>query len=186
MFPQKLPDDFYDRVKPQLYARIAGELRSAKRVFDVGCGGCELVRHLVSRNSQEVTGVDVSAGSFPAARRSPDGMAYRCIKGDAARMDFADDESADAVVMVWAMHEMPKPKRVLGEARRVLRPGGEILIVDFPRDSLAHKLWGENYYCPAQIKKLLENGLFGDVSVCLIHQEQVMWARGYRPLTTDT
>jgi len=186
MSPQKLPDDFYDRIKPQLYASIAGELRSARRVFDLGCGGCDLVRHLVNRNGQEVTGVDVSPGSFPAKRRSPDGAAYRCIEGDAARMDFAADESADAVTMVWAMHEMRKPQRVLDEARRVLRPGGKILIVDFPRNSLAQKLWDENYYRPAQIRKLLENGFFDDVTVCLIHQEQVMWARGYRPMTTGT
>jgi ubiquinone/menaquinone biosynthesis C-methylase UbiE len=184
MLSQELPDDFYDRIKPKLYARIAGELRSAKRVFDLGCGGCELVRHLVSRNSQEVTGVDVSAGSFPAGRRSPGGTRYHCKKGDATRMDFADDESADAVVMLWAMHEMTKPKRVLGEARRVLRPGGKILIVDFPRNSLAQKLWDEAYFRPERIRKLLEIALFENVTVGLIHQEQVMWARGYRPLTT--
>ena len=101
-------------------------------------------------------------------------------------MDFAADRSAAAVVMVWAMHEMPKPQCVLDETRRVLQPGGKILVVDFPKDSLAQKLWDENYYRPAQIRKLLENALFDDVTVCLIHQEQVMWARGYRPAAADT
>ncbi len=32
------------------------------------------------------------------------------------------------------------------EAKRVLRLGGEVLIVDFPRCSLAQRLWNEDYY----------------------------------------
>ena len=70
MFARKLPDDFYDRIKPRLYASIAGELRSARRVFDLGCGGCELVRRLVSTHNQGSAGLDTFAGGFPVARRT--------------------------------------------------------------------------------------------------------------------
>ena len=62
-----------------------------------------------------------------------------------------------------------------------LRPGGEIFIIDFPKDSLAQRLWNEGYYPPEEVKVLLQRAGFEKVQVRLIEHEQVMWARGYRP-----
>jgi hypothetical protein len=41
-----LPDDFYERIKGRLHRRICRELRSAKRLLDIGCGACELDRFI--------------------------------------------------------------------------------------------------------------------------------------------
>jgi len=177
----QLPDDYYRRIKPRLHRRIGGEVRLARRVLDLGCGACDLVRHLASAYGQEVTGVDVSGAGFPSRRHVSNGSRFHCLKRDAAHMRFAADESADAVVTLWALHEMAKPQAILREARRVLRRGGEILVVDFPRGSLAQRLWNEDYFGPAEVKSLLREAGFEQVRVRLIEQEQVMWARGYRP-----
>jgi ubiquinone/menaquinone biosynthesis C-methylase UbiE len=96
-------------------------------------------------------------------------------------LGFVDDGSVDAVVTMWALHEMKRPKAILTETRRVLRSGGEILIVDFPKDSLAQTLWNENYYRPEDVKTLLKEAGFESVAVRLIEDEQVLWARGRRP-----
>jgi len=178
---KQLPDNFYERIKPRLHKRVGREVRLARRVLDLGCGGCDLVRHLAAAYRQEVTGVDISGGSFPTRRHAPDGSLFHCLKRDAAGMSFAKDGSADAVVSMWALHEMAKPGAILREARRVLRPGGEIFIIDFPRDSLAQRLWNENYHRPDEVKALLQEAGFEKVQVRLIEQGQVMWARGYRP-----
>jgi len=173
-----IPDNFYDTAKPRLYARIGRELRLARNVIDLGCGSCELVRHLAATYEQKVTGVDIASAAFPARRR---GVRFRCLEADAARLEFAADRSADAVVTMWALHEMSSPLTVLTEAYRALRPGGELLIVDFPRNSLAQKLWNENYYRPEQVRRLLEKAGFADIRIRVIERSQVLWATSHRP-----
>jgi ubiquinone/menaquinone biosynthesis C-methylase UbiE len=186
MRKREIPDDFYERIKPALHRRIGRELRLARRVLDLGCGSCDLVRHLADAYRQEVSGVDISSRSFPARRRSRNGVRFHCLRRDAAGMSLVADRSVDAVVSVWALHEMARPQAVLVEARRVLRPGGEILIVDFPRNSLAQKLWNENYYRPTEVEKLLNQAAFEDIRLRLIHRKQVIWARGYQPAAAES
>ena len=178
---ENLSDDFYDRLKPDLHKRIGRELRLARRVLDLGCGSCDLVRYLAETYRQEVIGVDISSGRFPGKRRPREGIRFRCFRRDAEQLGFADDGSVDAVVIKWALHEVKRPEAVLAETRRVLRPGGELLIVDFPKDSLAQRLWNEDYFHPDEVKSLLRKTEFSDIRVRLIEHGQVLWARADRP-----
>ena len=184
MSVKNLPDDFYDHIKPRLHKRIGREFRLARRVLDLGCGSCDLVKYLAETYCQEVTGVDISSESFPSGRHTRGGARFHCLKRDAVRLSCVDDKSVDAVVTMWALHEMKQPEAILAETRRVLRPGGVMLIVDFPRDSLAQKLWDEGYYWPEEVKMLLKEAGFGGVRVRLIEQEQVIWAHGRQPAMT--
>ncbi len=173
------PENFYEKIKPRLHKRIGHELRLAGCVLDLGCGACDLVQYLTRTYHQNVTGVDISGGSFPKRRHTSDGRRFRCIRKDAKRLGFAKAGAQDAVVMMWALHEMEHPDAILAEAYRALRPGGEILIVDFPRGSLAQTLWNEDYYCPAEINQMLIDAGFADVSARLIEREQIIWAKGF-------
>lgn len=178
---KELPDNFYETIKPRLHRPIGREVRLASRVLDLGCGSCDLVRYLAGAHGQEVTGVDMSGGSFSSRRHTSDGSRYHCLKRNAARLSFVENASVDAVVSMWALHEMTKPQAVLREARRVLRPGGEVFIVDYPRDSLAQRLWNEKYLRASEVKVLLQEAGFDQVQVRMVEQGQIMWARGYRP-----
>ncbi len=176
------PKNIYEAMKPRLHRRIGRELRLAGRVLDLGCGSCDLVQYLVRTYGQQVTGVDIRSGSFPRRRAAGPGARFRCLRRDAARLKFAGDRSVDAVVMMWALHEMDDPDAILREVRRVLRPGGEILIVDFPRDSVAQKLWNEDYYRPDEVAGLLGQAGFAGIRSRLIEHQQVLWARAHQPL----
>jgi len=177
----RVADDFYNTLKPRLHRRIGRELRLAGRVLDLGCGSCDLVKYLADTYCQDVTGVDISSGSFPSGRHTRSGTRFHCRKRDAAGLSLIADGTVDAVVTMWALHEMEHPDAVLAAARRVLRPGGEVFIVDFPRDSLAQKLWNEDYYRPNEVKAMLRAAGFQNVQARLIEARQVMWARGYQP-----
>ena len=180
--PDKAPKkNFYDRIKPRLYRRIGHEVRLAGRVLDLGCGACELVQYLAQAYGQNVTGVDISSADFPKRRRSSKNARIRCVRRDATHLDFAANESVDAVVVMWALHEMKHARKILREAKRVLRPGGEILIVEFPRDSLAQRLWGEDYYSPEELAAMLDNAEYQETTARLIERRRLIWARGFRP-----
>ena len=184
---QCIPDDFYKKIKPRLYESIGRELRLAFRILDIGCGSCELGGFLKRRYHQQVTGVDISVEKLPTQRRQSRKDGYvRCIRGDASNLGFIENDSIDAVVSMWALHEMKKPEKALREARRKLRLGGKILIVDFPCRSLAKRLWDENYYTASQIKKMLMKVGFQEVQARTVEQKQVIWATGWRIASSPT
>ena len=177
----KLIDNFYDEIKPRLHERIGRELRLAYRVLDLGCGACELAQYLSETYGQKVTGVDISANSFPNNRNiTRNNKRVRCIRKDATRLTFIRNETIDAAIIFWALHEMKNPQAILQEAHRALRPGGKILVVEFPRNSLAQKLWNENYYTSKELTGSLRKAGFKDIRAKRIEHKQILWVNGYR------
>jgi demethylmenaquinone methyltransferase/2-methoxy-6-polyprenyl-1,4-benzoquinol methylase len=77
--------------------------------------------------------------------RSPAMLARAAAKGletvtaDAQALPFAD-ESFDAVLMVSMLHHVEDRAAALAEARRILRPGGRLVLKGFTRDDAA-SLW---------------------------------------------
>jgi ubiquinone/menaquinone biosynthesis C-methylase UbiE len=176
----KLSENFYDKIKPRLHECIGRELRAAKRVLDLGCGDCELVRYLADTYGQQVTGIDISGESFPDHQKiAKAGKNVRCIRKDANNLKFLYG-TVDAVIIMWALHEMKQPWTVLRQAYCVLRPGGKVLVVEFPRNSLAQKLWNENYYTSKELAGFLRKAGFKDIRAKRIEHKQILWVTGFR------
>ena len=53
-------------------------------------------------------------------------------------------------------------------------------MVDFPRDSLAQRLWNENYYVSREVTEMLRQAGFLGVASKLIARGQLIWAEGRR------
>lgn len=107
-----------------------------RRVLDVGCGTGLLTARLARElPGASVVGCDFSDGMLAHARahRGPLGW----VQGDAERLPFRD-RSADAIVSTEAFHWFPDQRRALAEFRRVLVPGGRLLIafVNTPNDAI--------------------------------------------------
>ena len=96
-------------------------------------------------------------------------------------LDFVADLSVDAAVIMWALPDTERPKKVLRTASCTLRPGGEILIVESPEDSLARGLWYENYNRSEELASMLELAGFQEVKIEMIEQGRIIWAVGFRP-----
>jgi SAM-dependent methyltransferase len=111
------------RYRRRCIEKTGHRFRGDERLLDVGCGDggvAELLCDLVG----EVVGIDVE--------RSPewqdaDGLAF--LVADAERLPF-DDDSFDAIHSKDSLHHMESPEAALGEYRRVLRPGGSVVIVE--------------------------------------------------------
>lgn len=94
-------------------------------VVDVGCGAGRAVMELAQRDARAV-GVDPSEEMITVARRRWPDLDFRL--GDAYALPLADGEAmgyrADKV-----FHEVTDSLRALDEARRVLAPGGAIVLI---------------------------------------------------------
>ena len=103
------------------------------RLLDIGCGTGAFLRE-VKRNYPRlgVTGLDLSAPYLSVAgRRLADWSRVELVEGAAEAMPFADAEF-DVVTVIYLLHELPPRTRraVVEEIRRVLKPGGTLILVD--------------------------------------------------------
>jgi SAM-dependent methyltransferase len=106
-------------------------------VVDIGCGGGTYIRAWHELGAATVTGVDSSRPILDEARRSHGllpGVSF--LEGDAAATGLADG-GADVVFERALVHHVPDLRAVTGEAFRILRPGGVLLIQDRTPDDVA-------------------------------------------------
>ncbi|MBV8492798.1 MAG: class I SAM-dependent methyltransferase [Alphaproteobacteria bacterium] len=106
---------------------------SAARLLDLGCGTGEFLRE-VKRNYPRlsVTGLDLSSPYLRVAeRRLADWSRVEFVEA-AAEAIPAPDRSFDIVTALYLFHELPGRVRraVADEIRRVLKPGGTLILVD--------------------------------------------------------
>ncbi len=96
--------------------------RGPRRVLDIGCGQGVLLDELATRLPAEsqLVGLDV----VPPPAAAP----WRGVTGDiATRLPFADS-SFDVVVAGEVIEHVPHPDLMLSEIRRVLAPGGRLVL----------------------------------------------------------
>jgi len=118
-----------DRAWRQAAARAAG-LAGGQTAVDVACGTGALTRELAaSAPGATVFGVDFSWEMVRRAAAAPGPVAAYLV-GDALRLPLRDT-SADVVTIAFGLRNLPEPGRGLLEFRRVLRPGGRLVVCEF-------------------------------------------------------
>jgi SAM-dependent methyltransferase len=131
--------DFFTRVKAEylieLLERFSSERtrsneRAALNVLDIGCGHGHIHPYLTrSKLNLRLTGIDVASTVIEEARMANLGVTYHDYDG--ARLPYPDG-SFDAAYTIAVMHHVPPPQwpAFLQEARRVVRPGGLVVIFE--------------------------------------------------------
>ncbi|MBR9989980.1 MAG: metalloregulator ArsR/SmtB family transcription factor [Gemmatimonadetes bacterium] len=98
-------------------------------IGDLGCG-TGIVSNELAPYAGRVIAVDESREMLSAARRrlhERENVELRCGALEALPLD---DGELDAAVMSLVLHYVPEPVAALSEARRVLKPGGRLIVVD--------------------------------------------------------
>jgi SAM-dependent methyltransferase len=127
----------------QLLDRFATSVRDIGPVCDIGCGPGHVARYL-HEQGVHVCGIDLSPAMVEQARRlSPD---VEFLRGDMMALDVADGAYAGIVAFYSIIH-IPRDDmaRALAELRRVLHPGGVLLLAIHIGDETVHldEWWGQ-------------------------------------------
>lgn len=118
--------------------------QEGQHILDVGCGpgfhAAELAELVGS--SGRVTGIDMSEAMLSVAQHRNASRANVSFHlGDATSLPVPDD-SADGMVTVQVFEYVPDVRSALREAKRVLRPGGRLVVVDVDWSTLS---WHSNH-----------------------------------------
>lgn len=89
-----------------------------------------------------LTGLDLSPEMLRVARKraAEVGLDIDLREGDAHALPF-DEGSFDTVVCTYSLCNIPDPQRAVNEMKRVLRPGGKLILVDHTRAAVKSVLW---------------------------------------------
>ena len=118
--------------------------------LDIGTGTGRLLE-LFAKHTQRSVGIDISHAMLSVARANLERGLHRHIQvrpADVYALPFAPG-AFDLITLHQVLHYLEEPSRALGEAARVLKPGGRLLIVDFAphendflREQFAHRRLG--------------------------------------------
>ena len=109
--------------------RAAARLSAPRHVLDVCCGTGDLAFEIRRQWGSEVTGTDFSTRMLKIARHKARG-AVRFGAADTLRLPFHDD-SFDASAVAFGIRNVVDSRRGIAEMARVVRPAGQVLILEF-------------------------------------------------------
>lgn len=119
-----------------LAQRISGQLRPGSEVLEVAPGPGYFCIELAKRGSFEITGLDISHTmvKIAAMKAEEAGVKVRFTQGSASDVPFPAG-TFDFLLCRAAFKNFAQPVRALQEMCRVLKPGGQGLIIDLKRNA---------------------------------------------------
>lgn len=155
---------FYSRIAPvyELWARLAesrararllekARVRDGEAILEVAVGTGAQLLSLARRNpTGRTVGVDLAEGMLSRARRRIERAGLGGVeieRGDALDLPFPEG-SFDLLANSYMLDLLPRDDipRALAEFRRVLRPGGRLVLSNMTKgDSRRHRVWDALY-----------------------------------------
>jgi len=117
-------------------------LRPGQRALDVACGTGDLAAGLARQVGEDglVVMTDINAAMLGRGRDRLIDAGFVgnvcCVQADAERLPFADD-SFHCVTIGFGLRNVTDKARALASMRRVLKPGGQLLVLEFSHPRVA-------------------------------------------------
>jgi len=111
-----------------------------KQILDVATGtGDFAITSYEILKPEKITGIDISEGMLEIGRKKiiKTGLQNQIelLNGDSEAILF-DDNSFDAVTVAFGVRNFENLEKGLSEIKRVLRPGGKLIVLEFTRPSM--------------------------------------------------
>jgi len=102
---------------------------SGGKVLDVATGSGDFTDTLMKtlKEYDSFVGIDISRKDLESAKKRFRDKPVKLIEMKAESLEF-DDNSFDTVFMAYSLHHLERTDKVLAEMRRVLKPGGNLII----------------------------------------------------------
>ncbi len=145
-------------------------------IADLGAGE-GTVSQLLARRAERVIAVDnsekmVAFGSELARRHGVMNLEYR--QGDLEALPI-EDESVDLAFFSQSLHHAQHPANAVGEAYRILRPGGRIVVLDLVKHHFeeARELYADLWlgFSEVEVQNFLQSAGFRNVVTSVVHRE---------------
>jgi ubiquinone/menaquinone biosynthesis C-methylase UbiE len=117
----------------EIESRVRG--RSIRRILDLGCGTGRFSQGLATRFDADVVGVDPSRKMLAIARGKPHEPRVRYEEGRAEAIPL-EAGSVNMVFTSMTFHHFTDRALAASECRRVLRPGGVLLVRTATREQI--------------------------------------------------
>ncbi len=145
-------------------------------IADLGAGE-GTVAQLLARRAREVIAIDnsekmVEFGSQLARRHGVRNLHYR--RGDMEDLPV-ETGAVDVAFFSQSLHHAQHPERAVEEARRILRPGGRVVVLDLVKHNFeqARKLYADLWlgFTEVELRRMLRKAGFRNVSTAIVHRE---------------
>jgi len=146
-------------------------------VADLGAGE-GLLSELLARRCKKVIAVDNSEKmvAFGAAKAKKNGLKNLEFRHGDLQEPPLDPQSVDLVVLSQALHHAKEPGKSLAACHRILKPGGQILILDLLQHNFeqARKLYGDLWlgFPESDLHRWLEAAGFKKIEVSVVAREE--------------
>jgi SAM-dependent methyltransferase len=133
---------------------FAGQFCDGKEVLEIACGAGQGLGYL-ARRARRVVGIDIDDEVLSLARRHY-GNRIEIRQMDAQALSFPD-RSFDVVVHFEAIYYLPRPEQFASEVRRLLRPGGVLVVCTANKDlpDFNPSPFSRRYFGPPELVTLL-------------------------------
>ncbi len=140
-------------------------------ILDVACGTGEFERLLLEKNpTQKIIGIDISEKMLDLARQKYDAFSNVEFQQASVHSLPFDSDYFDVVVCANSFHFFDQPQLALQEMKRVVKPNGKVIILDWNKDYLFCKIcdWflqifdpvHQQCYTQAELHQLLVSAQF--------------------------
>jgi SAM-dependent methyltransferase len=120
--------------------RFAARVAREARILDYGCGHGRLCGELAAQGFTQLLGVDSSPEMIRIARERNSGIEFSVVESRRLPCEGASIDAVLLFAVLTCIPEFESQRGLVAELRRVLRPGGLLLVSDYPLQTDARNL----------------------------------------------